>query len=313
METICVGFPSGSDGKEPACQCRQGQRQGINPWVRKIPWRRKWQLAPVFLPGEFHGQRSLEGYSPQGCKESDTNEHACHAWRPYKTWTQYTGVWGHIYFLWRFRAVIGGRKEESRTLRSTSVCEKFKSRCNLKSLNDLLEMILKDERPSICRHPVVIWGTSICSCICTENPAFFLLECLPPHSHHHDHNRIPAGEWRAEAKWCFIFQPWQVLVTTKPHQGDIWMPGWKKRYLNPQHPRHPFRNRGLGGKRVHWLKSRTDTLPWYWENQMSSEGPKEGFPGGPVVKTLHLTLQRVWAGFLVGERRSHMPHGMAKI
>ena len=231
----------------------------------------------------------------------------------YKTWTQYTGVWGHIYFLWRFRAVIGGRKEESRTLRSTSVCEKFKSRCNLKSLNDLLEMILKDERPSICRHPVVIWGTSICSCICTENPAFFLLECLPPHSHHHDHNRIPAGEWRAEAKWCFIFQPWQVLVTTKPHQGDIWMPGWKKRYLNPQHPRHPFRNRGLGGKRVHWLKSRTDTLPWYWENQMSSEGPKEGFPGGPVVKTLHLTLQRVWAGFLVGERRSHMPHGMAKI
>ena len=38
-------------------------------WVRKIPWRRKWQPTPVFLPGEFQGQRSLEGYSPWGQKE----------------------------------------------------------------------------------------------------------------------------------------------------------------------------------------------------------------------------------------------------
>ena len=36
----------------------------FSPWVRKIPWRRKWQLIPVFLPGESHGQRSLVGYSP---------------------------------------------------------------------------------------------------------------------------------------------------------------------------------------------------------------------------------------------------------
>ena len=35
------------------------------------PWRREWQPAPVFLPGKFHGQRSLAGYSPWGCKESD--------------------------------------------------------------------------------------------------------------------------------------------------------------------------------------------------------------------------------------------------
>ena len=47
---------------------------GGNPWVRKIPWRRKWQPTPVFLPGEYHGQRSLAGYSPWGCKESDTTE-----------------------------------------------------------------------------------------------------------------------------------------------------------------------------------------------------------------------------------------------
>ena len=40
----------------------------------KIPWRRKWQPTPVFLPGESHGQRSLAGYSPRGCKESNTTE-----------------------------------------------------------------------------------------------------------------------------------------------------------------------------------------------------------------------------------------------
>ena len=43
---------------------------GLDPWVRKIPWRRAWQATLVFLPGESHGQRSLAGYSPQGCKES---------------------------------------------------------------------------------------------------------------------------------------------------------------------------------------------------------------------------------------------------
>ena len=43
-------------------------------WVRKIPWRRKWQPTPAFLPGESHGQRSLVGYSPWGCKASDTTE-----------------------------------------------------------------------------------------------------------------------------------------------------------------------------------------------------------------------------------------------
>ena len=45
-----------------------------DPWVGKIPWRRKWQPTPVILPGEFHGQRSLAGYSPWCHKESDTNE-----------------------------------------------------------------------------------------------------------------------------------------------------------------------------------------------------------------------------------------------
>ena len=51
--------------------CLQCRRPGFNPWIRTIPWRRKWQPTPVVLPREFHGQRSLSGYSPQGRKESD--------------------------------------------------------------------------------------------------------------------------------------------------------------------------------------------------------------------------------------------------
>ena len=43
----------------------------FNPQVGKIPWRREWQLTPGFLPGEFHGQRSLVGYSPWDCEELD--------------------------------------------------------------------------------------------------------------------------------------------------------------------------------------------------------------------------------------------------
>ena len=46
----------------------------FDPWVGKIPWRRKWQPTPVLLPGKSHEQRSLVGYSPWGRKESDTTE-----------------------------------------------------------------------------------------------------------------------------------------------------------------------------------------------------------------------------------------------
>ena len=65
------GSPSGLAVKNlPAMQetCR---RCGFTPWVRKIPWSKKWQPSPVFLPGKFHGQRSLSGCSPWGCKELD--------------------------------------------------------------------------------------------------------------------------------------------------------------------------------------------------------------------------------------------------
>ena len=56
-------------GKEYTCQYR---RPGFDPWVRTIPWRRKWQPTPVSLPGKLHGQKSLAGCSPWGHKKSDT-------------------------------------------------------------------------------------------------------------------------------------------------------------------------------------------------------------------------------------------------
>ena len=68
------GFPGGVSGKESTCQCRWCSRLGFNPWVGKIPWKRKWQPTPVFLPGKFQGQRNLVGYSWWGRKESDTTE-----------------------------------------------------------------------------------------------------------------------------------------------------------------------------------------------------------------------------------------------
>ena len=56
----------------------------VEPWVGKIPLRRAWQSTPVLLPGESHGQRSLAGYSPYGCKESDMTEATWHTRRIYK-------------------------------------------------------------------------------------------------------------------------------------------------------------------------------------------------------------------------------------
>ena len=68
------GFPDGLGGQESACQCRRHKRPRFLPWLGNIPWRRAWQPTPVSLPGESHGQRSLAGYSPQGCRGSDTPE-----------------------------------------------------------------------------------------------------------------------------------------------------------------------------------------------------------------------------------------------
>ena len=61
-------------GKGFTCQFRRLKRHRFNLWVRSIPWSRKWQPTPVFLPGEFHGQRRLADYNPWGHKESDMTE-----------------------------------------------------------------------------------------------------------------------------------------------------------------------------------------------------------------------------------------------
>ena len=78
-----LGFPGGASGKESACQCRRRKRCGLDPWVGKIPWRRKWQATPIFLPGKFHGQRSLGGCSPRGRKKLVRTE----------PWNAHTATW----------------------------------------------------------------------------------------------------------------------------------------------------------------------------------------------------------------------------
>ena len=68
------GFSGAANGKESACRCRIGKRCGFDPWVRKTSWTRKWQLTPVFLPGESLLQRSLVGYTIHQATESDMTE-----------------------------------------------------------------------------------------------------------------------------------------------------------------------------------------------------------------------------------------------
>jgi len=58
-----LGFPGGTRGQEPSCQCRRCKTCRFDPWLRKIPWSRKWKPTPLFLPGGNLGQRSLVGCS----------------------------------------------------------------------------------------------------------------------------------------------------------------------------------------------------------------------------------------------------------
>ena len=68
---ICPPVPWWRSGKESASLCRT---RWFNPRVGKIPWKRRWQPTPIFLPGKAYGQGSLVGYSPQDGKESETME-----------------------------------------------------------------------------------------------------------------------------------------------------------------------------------------------------------------------------------------------
>ena len=71
------GFPGGSMLNEPACQCWRCRSRRFDPWVRKIPWRKKGQPTPVFWPRESHRQRSLVGSSPWGREEPDKQHMQC--------------------------------------------------------------------------------------------------------------------------------------------------------------------------------------------------------------------------------------------
>ena len=68
------GFLDGASGKKSAWQYRKRRRRGFDIRVGKIPWRRKYQPTPVFLPGKSHGQRSMAEYSLMELKKLDTTE-----------------------------------------------------------------------------------------------------------------------------------------------------------------------------------------------------------------------------------------------
>ena len=75
--------------KNPLANAGDTRDHGFSSWVWKVPWRRRWQSTPVFLPGESHGERSLAGYNPQGHKELDMTEHAytyIHICKIYSQW-----------------------------------------------------------------------------------------------------------------------------------------------------------------------------------------------------------------------------------
>ena len=71
---VLKGFPGGASGKESPCNAGDTGDGGSFPGLGRFSWRRAWQPTPVFLPGGSRGQRSLAGYSPQDCKESDTTQ-----------------------------------------------------------------------------------------------------------------------------------------------------------------------------------------------------------------------------------------------
>ena len=76
-----LGLSPWLSGERTHLQCRRCRRSRFDTWVGKIPWRRAWQPLPVSLAEQSHGQRSLVGYSPWGCKESytaETTDHIAH-------------------------------------------------------------------------------------------------------------------------------------------------------------------------------------------------------------------------------------------
>ena len=84
-EATVESLPSKPPGR-PRWICLQCRRPRFSPWVGMIPWKQEWQSAPEFLPGEFHGQRSLAGYGSWGHKGLDTTEWLTLSlsWKPFQ-------------------------------------------------------------------------------------------------------------------------------------------------------------------------------------------------------------------------------------
>ena len=97
-----TGLPTWYSGKESSCQGRKHKRHRFNPWVGNMPWSRKWQPTLVLLPGKFHGQRSLVGYSAWDCKELEMTDNTQHTTHMY-TNTQLIIL--HIIIIWGVRGL----------------------------------------------------------------------------------------------------------------------------------------------------------------------------------------------------------------
>ena len=114
--------------------CLKCGRPRFDPWVGKIPWRRKWQPTPVLLPGKFHGQRILVGYSPWGRKESNMTE------------------WLHFHYLW---ILLTHQKsdfkitEKKRFKNMTLMLKRLKQK--LKSMRKMLEIVFVKEMNPLTR------------------------------------------------------------------------------------------------------------------------------------------------------------------
>ena len=67
-----LGLPRWLSGKESTCQCRRNRRHRFNPWITKIPWKRKWQPPPVFLPGKIPWTEQPGGLQSMGSQKSHT-------------------------------------------------------------------------------------------------------------------------------------------------------------------------------------------------------------------------------------------------
>ena len=94
--TALLRLPWSDSGKESTCQCRRHRRHGFNPWVRKIPWRRKWLPTPVFLPGESLWTRGPWWATVHGVTESWTqlSTHSCRELQVLQISAQLSLFWG---------------------------------------------------------------------------------------------------------------------------------------------------------------------------------------------------------------------------